>query len=82
MKIAVDFQCAYGRRTGIGVFAKTLIEAIKKQAPANGFAFGVGKSGEAGRDMGDGFCERSTGHGSAFSMFDDDRFVYARIAGD
>jgi len=33
MKIAVDFQCAFGRRTGIGVFAKTLIEAIKKQAP-------------------------------------------------
>ena len=33
MRIVIDYQCAYGKPTGIGVFAKTLISGIRKQAP-------------------------------------------------
>lgn len=33
MKIGVDYQSAQGKRTGIGVFAATLVEAIRREDP-------------------------------------------------
>lgn len=46
LKIAVDFQSVQGKRTGIGVFAKTLLETIRKQAPEIEFVCYA----DAGRD--------------------------------